>query len=119
MRATILAKDKFGTQAALDDAQAAEVKAHSLLPAHAFLPPIRAHAREARAAGAAALKGCTRCSASGRCASARLASRPEIMNLVGLDQPEPDKPRDSVALHFDEKPKRLVRGRGTAPPSVR
>jgi membrane fusion protein (multidrug efflux system) len=29
MRATILAKDKFGTQAALDDAQAAEVKAHS------------------------------------------------------------------------------------------
>ena len=29
MRATILAKDRFGTQAALDDAQAAEVKAHS------------------------------------------------------------------------------------------
>jgi membrane fusion protein, multidrug efflux system len=28
-RATILAKDRFGTQAALDDAQAAEVKAHS------------------------------------------------------------------------------------------
>ena len=23
------------------------------------------------------------------------------MSLVGLDQPEPDKPRDSVALHFD------------------
>jgi membrane fusion protein (multidrug efflux system) len=29
MRATILAKDRFGTQAALDDAQAAGVKAHS------------------------------------------------------------------------------------------
>ena len=29
MRATILAKDRFGTEAALDDAQAAEVKAHS------------------------------------------------------------------------------------------
>lgn len=29
MRASILAKDRFGTQAALDDAQAAEVKAHS------------------------------------------------------------------------------------------
>jgi membrane fusion protein (multidrug efflux system) len=29
MRASVLAKDKFGTQAALDDAQAAEVKAHS------------------------------------------------------------------------------------------
>ena len=29
MRATSLAKDRFGTQAALDDAQAAEVKAHS------------------------------------------------------------------------------------------
>jgi hypothetical protein len=29
MRAMILAKDRFGTQAALDDAQAAEVKAHS------------------------------------------------------------------------------------------
>jgi membrane fusion protein (multidrug efflux system) len=29
MRAAILAKDRFGTQAALDDAQAAEVKAHS------------------------------------------------------------------------------------------
>jgi membrane fusion protein, multidrug efflux system len=28
-RATILAKDRFGTEAALDDAQAAEVKAHS------------------------------------------------------------------------------------------
>jgi hypothetical protein len=23
------------------------------------------------------------------------------MNLVGLDQQEPDKPRDSVALHLD------------------
>jgi membrane fusion protein (multidrug efflux system) len=31
MRATILAKDRFGTQAALDDAQAAEVKAHSVV----------------------------------------------------------------------------------------
>ena len=29
MRASVLAKDKFGTQAALDDAQAAEVKSHS------------------------------------------------------------------------------------------
>jgi membrane fusion protein (multidrug efflux system) len=29
MRASVLAKDKFGTQAALDDAQAADVKAHS------------------------------------------------------------------------------------------
>ena len=29
MRATILAKDRFGPQAALDDAQAAEVNAHS------------------------------------------------------------------------------------------
>ena len=29
MRASVLAKDKYGTQAALDDAQAAEVKAHS------------------------------------------------------------------------------------------
>ncbi len=29
MRATVLAKDSFGTKAALDDAQAAEVKAHS------------------------------------------------------------------------------------------
>jgi hypothetical protein len=27
--------------------------------------------------------------------------RDQIMSLVGLDQPEPDKPRDSVALHFD------------------
>jgi multidrug resistance efflux pump len=29
MRASVLAKDQFGTQAALDDAQATEVKAHS------------------------------------------------------------------------------------------
>src|SRR5215469_6392871 len=29
MHASVLAKDKFGTQAALDDAQAAEVKAYS------------------------------------------------------------------------------------------
>jgi transaldolase len=35
------------------------------------MPPIRAHAREARAAGRQALKRCRRCSASGRCAAER------------------------------------------------
>jgi hypothetical protein len=41
------------------------------------------------------------------------------MHLVGLDQSEPDKPRDPVALHLDEKPQRLVRGRGAAPRNLR
>ena len=42
-----------------------------------LLRPIRAHAREARAAGRQALKRCRRWSVSGRCASARLGSRPD------------------------------------------
>jgi hypothetical protein len=32
------------------------------------------------------------------------------MSLVRLDQSEPDKPRDSVALQVDEKPQRASGG---------
>jgi hypothetical protein len=83
-----------------------------------FLPPMRAHAREARAAGG---KHSSAAGDARRQADALQSGkdRGEIMSLVGLDQPEPDKPRDSIALHFDEKPQRLVRGRGAAPPNLR
>jgi hypothetical protein len=84
---------------------------------YTVLPPMRAHAPEARAAGR------QQSSAAGdarRQADALQSGedRGEIMSLVGLDQPRRAQPSNDAALHFDGKPQQRTRRRGIAPPSL-
>ena len=69
-----------------------------------FREPKRAHAREARCSQA--FTGHTRCWGQADVPK----SGDQIMSLIGFDQSEPDKPRDPVALHLDEKPQRSSDG---------
>jgi hypothetical protein len=103
-----------------DDRIVQHIGGFSFLPSRACaraISFIRAHARLV-AGWAHALTRCTRCSALGLSVSTRSRSRPDH-EPRWLDQPEPDTPGDSVALHFDVKAQRLVRGRGSAVRSVR